>query len=118
LPYRLLLSGKLALKRSSLQSKLPDVGFSRTGLTSILSIARLGYRFYGKWDASTELRHLALVADEGNEMKAGTLLELGYTVGRFLRLGAGYNFSHFSDDELRELERDSHGFFIRMTGHY
>jgi hypothetical protein len=48
----------------------------------------------------------------------GTLFELDYDVTRYVRLGIGYNFSHFSDDELGQLDRDTHGFFLRVVGRF
>ena len=122
LPYRLRLSGKLALKQTEAEDSFEAGSFLRqpstTDVTTFLALVRLGYQFYGKWDASGELRYLSLVGEIDNESKVGSLLELGYSVGRHLRLGAGYNLSHFSDDELGDLQRDSHGFFVRITGHY
>ncbi len=118
LPARILLSGKLAFKRSTMQENLALDEEAETKVSTILAIGRIGYQFYGHWDASGELRALGLWGDIDQETKLGTLLELGYSIGRHLRLGAGYNFSHFSDNELGDLTRDSHGFFFRMTGFY
>ena len=55
---------------------------------------------------------------EATESLVGTLVEVGYDLGQRVRIGTGYNFSHFSDNELGDLVRDSHGFFVRVTGHY
>lgn len=118
LPKRFQISGKLAFKHTFTRDIVDLTRQPETGVTAILSLVRLGYRFYGKWDASAEARHLALIGSADDESKLGSLLELGYAVGRYLRLGAGYNLSHFSDDELRDLQRDSHGFFVRVTGQY
>lgn len=118
LPHRILLSGKLAYKWTEMDEAFAGAANLETRLSTILAIARLGYQFYGKWDASGEARVLGLWGTADKESKLGSLLEIGHTVGRHLRLGAGYNFSHFSDNELGDLQRDSHGFFFRMTGMY
>ncbi len=118
LPRHILLSGKLALKRSVMKEGLALDEEAQTQVSTVLAIARIGYQFYGNWDTSGELRALVLWGDVDQESKLGSLLELGYSIGRHLRLGAGYNFSHFSDNELGDLTRDTHGFFLRMTGFY
>jgi hypothetical protein len=79
----------------------------------------VAYKFYGHWDVAGEYRRLALWRGDGAaEARDGTLFELSYTVARRVRLGVGYNFSHFSDNELGNLERDAHGAFFRLVGHY
>ncbi|MCP4444247.1 MAG: hypothetical protein GY811_02730 [Myxococcales bacterium] len=118
LPHGILLSGKLAYKDSIAYESFSTAEEVETGLSTILAIIRLGYQFYGKWDVSGEARALVLVGDLDDESKLGSLLEIGRSLGRHLRLGAGYNFSHFSDNELGDLRRDSHGFFFRMIGMY
>lgn len=118
LPHRILLSGKLAYKWTSMNEAFVDSENLETRLSTILAIARLGYQFYGKWDASGEARVLGLWGTADAESKLGSLLEIGHSVGRHLRIAAGYNFSHFSDNELGDLQRDSHGVFFRMTGMY
>jgi hypothetical protein len=118
LPKRFQLSGKLAVKFTAARDSFASLPSAETDVTAVLTLARLGYRFYGKWDASVEARHLSLIGRVDDESKLGSLLELGYALGRYVRLGAGYNLSHFSDDELGDLQRDSHGFFVRITGQY
>ncbi len=118
LPKRFQLSGKLAVKFTAALDQIASLPAVATDTTAILTLVRLGYRFYGKWDASAEARNLILVGQVDDESKFGTLLELGYAIGRYVRLGAGYNLSRFSDDELGDLQRDSHGFFVRVTGQY
>jgi hypothetical protein len=55
---------------------------------------------------------------QGSQLKHGALIELGYWVHRFVRLGLGYNFSRFSDDEFADQHRDASGFFFRVVGRY
>ncbi|MBL4633672.1 MAG: hypothetical protein JKY56_07360 [Kofleriaceae bacterium] len=118
LPGHFLLSGKLALKQREMREEVERGGDVSTELTAVLAIVRLGYQFYGNWDVTGELRQLSLFGTVNSESKVGTLIQAGYNFGKHLHLGAGYNFSHFSDNELADLQRDSHGFFMRLTGHY
>ncbi len=118
LPNHFLLSGKLALKRTQSLVEIERGGSVQTTLSAVLAIVRLGYQFYGNWDASAELRQLSLFGSANSESKIGTLLEVGYNLGQHLHLGMGYNLSHFSDNELADLQRDSHGLFVRITGYY
>jgi hypothetical protein len=119
LPLRLSVSSKLAWKKTRLATPvLPgDDMFARTD--ALLWLLRVAYKFYGHWDVAGEYRRLALWRGDGAaEARDGTLFELSYTVARRVRLGVGYNFSHFSDNELGNLERDAHGAFFRLVGHY
>lgn len=117
LPHDLTLAGKVAFKRTEAISTM-DGDDTDLSADSILWLLRLGYGFYGRWDASVELRQLFVRKPESDESRSGSLVELGYDLGRRVRIGTGYNFSHFSDNELGDLVRDSHGFFVRVTGHY
>ena len=82
-------------------------------------LLRLGYRVYGKWEVATEYRRLQLWrTHDAIEARHGALVEATYILMRRVRLGLGYNFSRFSDNELRDLERDSHGMFMRVVGYY
>jgi hypothetical protein len=35
-----------------------------------------------------------------------------------VRLGVGYNFTKFAEDELGDFDRDSSGVFFRVTAQY
>ncbi len=52
------------------------------------------------------------------EWKHGPLVELTYLLMQHARLGVGYNFTSFSDDEFSDLNRDTGGFFFRLQGQY
>jgi hypothetical protein len=118
LPWRLRLSGKLALKTSQSAVTISSGDEIDNSSDAVLGLVRVGYRLLGNLDATVEYRHLLLFKPVGDESKSGALVELGYSIRRFVRLGIGYNLSRFSDDELGDLQRDSHGFFMRLTGHY
>ena len=119
LPLRLSLSGKLAFKRTQLTSPGGAAGELSARTDALLWLVRLGYRVVGKWELAGELRQLQLWhPGDAAERRSGALFEATYTLVRRVRLGVGYNLSRFSDNELRDLERDSHGLFMRVVGTY
>ncbi len=118
LPWRLTLAGKIAFKRTQATTEVPGAAPLVSDTNTVLALARLGYRFFGRWDASGELRMLVVDNPNGAETLSGTLAEAGYRLSEWVRLGIGYNLSRFSDNELGDLQRDSHGFFVRLTGQY
>jgi hypothetical protein len=50
-----------------------------------------------------------------DEQRGGALLAVSRYVGEHFKVGAGYNFTDFSDD-LTNLNYDSKGFFLNLTG--
>ena len=119
LPFDLKLSGKLAWKRSESDAELLADQLLSARTDAVLALARLSWGFVGKWDVALEYRVLRLTREGfGAEQRQGVLAEVDYNVSRYVRLGVGWNFSHFSDDELGQLERDTHGFFFRVVGRF
>jgi hypothetical protein len=119
LPMRLQLSGKVAWKHTGSEAELIEDQVLSGTVDLLLWLTRVSYRFYGKWDVAGEYRHLALFKPgDTSEQKQGFLAEVDYVLSDRIRLGLGYNFSHFSDDELSDLTRDTHGFFFRVVGRY
>jgi outer membrane protein OmpA-like peptidoglycan-associated protein len=68
-----------------------------------------------KWDAMVELRRLSI--RETDDARTGFLLGCYRHVGDHLKIGAGYNFTNYSDD-LTDVNYRSHGFFVNMIGKY
>jgi hypothetical protein len=46
------------------------------------------------------------------------LLELNYIIKKKIRIGAGYNFTQFSDDEFSRLDETYGGPFFRVMANY
>jgi hypothetical protein len=84
---------------------------SRANLTAV----RGRYHLIRQWDALAEYRWLWVT--EAEDMKQGFLLGVYRHVGDHLKLGAGYNFTDFSDD-LTDLGYDSKGWFLTAVGKY
>lgn len=108
LPWSLRLSGKLAFKRTE-----ADVAAD-----SLVALLRLGWLFGRRWDVAAEYRLLRVGRDDAAELKHGALVEVAFFLDKRIRLGVGYNFTHFSDDEMTDLDADTHGFFFRVVGRY
>ncbi|MCC6809143.1 MAG: hypothetical protein IT381_17070 [Deltaproteobacteria bacterium] len=101
---------KLAVKLQQLE--LDDLAAQRT--TSMLWINRLNVHILKWLDVSAEYR-MKLV---GNALQNGFLAEISVSPWDYVRVGVGYNFTHFSDDELADDRIDNKGFFIRAVGKY
>jgi len=119
LPWRFQLVEKLAYKRvAESLDVLPGESIDTT-IQTLLWINRINFHITGKLDAGVEYRFLKMLFEaQGDQLKHGALVELGYWVHRFVRVGAGYNFSSFSDNEFIEQDRDAKGFFFRVVGRY
>jgi hypothetical protein len=123
LPWRFALAEKLAYKHTRLILADGPVGpFIDTHLW--LWVNRLDYHLKTMLDVSGEFRIYALRgpsaggAAVGGDGERGFLLEVAYRPNRFSRLGVGYNFTSFSDNELQRLDHSGGGFFIRAVGQY
>ncbi len=78
-----------------------------------LYIVRADWHFLRLWDALVEARLLEL--PDAQDQRSGALLALYRHVNDNVKLGAGYNFTNFSDD-LTDLDYDHQGVFINVVG--
>ena len=88
-------------------------GFDFTKTETLLLVNRLNYDFIKDWQAAGEYRFLSVL--QAKDFKQGALFEVSRRIGDFVRVGAGYNFTDFSDD-LTSLDYTVHGPFLRVTG--
>ncbi|HKQ14812.1 MAG TPA: OmpA family protein [Steroidobacteraceae bacterium] len=77
-----------------------------------LYIVRTDLKF-GGWEGLVEGRMLDM--QDLNEQRTGALVAVYRYVGKHFKIGAGYNFTDFSED-LTDLSFRSEGVFINMTG--
>lgn len=123
LPWHLQLVEKLALKYSREQVDDLPAGDALT----LLWINRLNVHlmrmlrpyvdfFPGDIDLGGEWRVLNQLST--GTQKQGLLFELTYAPYEFVRLGMGWNFTSFSDDEFARNDEDYSGFFFRVVGQY
>jgi flagellar motor protein MotB len=78
-----------------------------------LYIVRADWHFIHRWDALIEGRLLDL--PDAQDRLSGVLLGVYRHMGNHIKLGAGYNFSRFSDD-LTDLDYRHQGLFINLIG--
>ena len=111
LTSRLSIGGKYAHKigQISLDRDVPDFFDNSANLY----VLRTDWRFRPQWELLLEGRLLEMT-DLG-EQRAGTLVALSRYFGEHFKLGAGYNFTDFSDD-LTDLNYDHQGLFLNFTG--
>jgi hypothetical protein len=76
-------------------------------------VLRVDYRFRKSWESMVEARMLKLPDLE--QKKTGALVGLYRYLGKNFKVGAGYNFTDFSDD-LTDLSYDHQGFFVNVVG--
>lgn len=81
-----------------------------------LSIHRLDATVWRKLEAGIEYRFL--IQKESDDRRSGWLNELVWPVGENLRLGVGFNFTDFSDNELSSNDYSIYGWFLRVQGRY
>jgi flagellar motor protein MotB len=78
-----------------------------------LYVARADWHFLHRWDALLEGRLLDL--PDARDRRTGVLVGLYRQLGNHVKIGAGYNFSDFSDD-LTDLRYRRQGLFINIVG--
>src|SRR5581483_3108177 len=81
----------------------------------ILWVNRLSLHVTKRWDAVVEYRLLTV---PGVSLTHGVSVEANVIVVGHMRLGAGWNFSDFSDNELTLGRGSEKGFFVRAEGFY
>ena len=78
-----------------------------------LGLIRARYHLNHKWDGIMEYRALATV--DGDDLRQGALIGFDYHINNNLKIGAGYNFTDFSDD-LTDLDYENRGWYFRILG--
>ena len=78
-----------------------------------LFVLRADLHFLDRWDALVEGRLLDL--PDAHDQRSGVLLGIYRHLGNHVKVGAGYNFSDFSDD-LTDLGYRHQGLFINIVG--
>lgn len=111
-----LLSNELEwVSKEALRNKTEETGgFDPLTSTTWLSIQRLNYQFATSWDIGLEYRTLA--QQEADDKRNGWLSEVMWRANKHMRLGVGYNFTDFSDNEFSDNDYSVHGLFLRIQG--
>ena len=121
LPFRLAIAEKLAFKHV----KSSVAGGPDLDANLFLWVNRLDWHAHKLFDLSAEYRMLILrgplagtaVGGHGDSQR-GFLAEVAWKPSRYTRLGVGWNFTSFSDDELARYDNSAGGFFVRAVGEY
>ncbi len=102
---------KLGVRRSELQDT--TLGGDWYSSTAWLGILRADWHWVHEWDILTEVR--TLDASTASNSQTGALVGVYRHLNKHVKLGGGYNFTHYSDD-LTDLSYRSHGWFINLIG--
>jgi lipopolysaccharide assembly outer membrane protein LptD (OstA) len=78
-----------------------------------LLVLRADWQFRKGWESLVEARTLDL--PDVNQTRTGALIAVYRYLGEHLKIGAGYNFTDFSDD-LTDLSYDHQGMFVNVIG--
>ena len=78
-----------------------------------LFVLRNDLRFWKDWEASLEGRMLHM--PDLSERRIGALFALYRYLGKYFKVGVGYNFTDFSDD-LTDLSFGHRGVFVNVIG--
>jgi hypothetical protein len=81
-----------------------------------LAVNRLNVTIWSRLAAGLEYRTLSL--READDERAGWVTELLWKVKPNFRMGLGYNFTQFSDNEFSSNDYSMHGWFFRMQAKY
>jgi hypothetical protein len=80
-----------------------------------LTIQRLNYNFYKAFEVGAEYR---ILTQKDSDQRDGWLLEFMWRPIDHLRIGVGYNYTDFSDDEFSNNDYSVKGWFLRLQGAY
>jgi len=108
--WKISLGEKVAAK---LREELTPDGSSSAWL--ILWINRVTLHVTRAWDGLVEYR---LLYGPGPALSHGVAIEVNRIIVGHLRLGVGWNFTNFTDDETRLGDGTEKGFFVRAQGFY
>ena len=78
-----------------------------------LGVIRVDWRFRRGWESLAEVRTLDL--PNVNQRRRGALAAIYRYIGKDFKVGAGYNFTDFSDD-LTDLRYNHRGIFVNLIG--
>jgi len=83
---------------------------------SLLVVNRLNAVIGGPFGIGIE--HRMLTQQEAGDARTGWLQELTWDAARHVRVGAGFNFAEFSDNEFSRNDSSVKGWFLRLQGRY
>lgn len=106
--------GKVGYRHSEIRDKT-IAGSEFFDSNAFLLIGRVDYHVVKDWEFTGELRHLEV--SEAEDAKSGVLIGAYKHINQNVKVGAGYNFTDFSDD-LTDLDYESKGAFLNIIGKF
>ncbi len=105
------------VEKQAFRIRIEQVGsFSALKTQTHLSIHRLNYGL--PWQFRLGLEYRTLQQKQANDQRTGWLSEITWEANRHMRLGLGYNFTDFSDNEFSSNDYSTEGWFVRIQGKY
>jgi lipopolysaccharide assembly outer membrane protein LptD (OstA) len=105
------IGGKYAYRLG--QASLDRVELNFSANTAHLAVMRVDRRFRKSWESMAEVRMLDL--PDIRQRRRGALAATYRHIGSNVKIGAGYNFTDFSDD-LTDLRYNHNGVFFNIVG--
>ena len=124
LPLRFQFVQKLAFKdQHTLAANTTNTIRTPRKNKAFLWVHRLNYHITDRIDIAAEYRYLRQRGSAPNNREGGILLEVTYQIIKNIAIGAGFNFTSFTDNLLAQgdLTKDhssARGFFLRLQGRY
>ena len=114
LTARLAIGGKVAYRVGELRLSR-DASQPWFSSKAFFWAARADYEVIRRWDLLAEARKLTVSTAGSSQL--GALVAVYRHFGSNLKIGAGYNFTDYSDD-LADLSHRNHGFFFNIIGKF
>ena len=111
---RLAVGGKVAVRVGELRLSR-DASAPWFDSQSVFWAARIDYEVVRRWDMLAEIRQLRV--STAGDSRLGALVGIYRHFGQNVKVGAGYNFTNYSDDLANTGYRE-HGFFFNVIGKF
>jgi outer membrane protein OmpA-like peptidoglycan-associated protein len=101
------------VEKAAYKSKTEEIsGMPSPTIDTFLSISRLNFNIWSQIYLGAEYRFL--LQEEADDKQQGWLTELMWEPVEHFRVGAGYNFTDFSDNEFSDNDYSMRGWFLRF----
>ncbi len=111
---RLAVGGKVAVRVGELRLSR-DASAPWFDSQAVFWAARVDYEVVRRWDMLAEIRQLRV--STAGDSRVGALVGIYRHLGQHVKVGAGYNFTNYSDDLANTGYRE-HGFFFNVVGKF
>ena len=117
LPFNFQLVEKVSYKNEdTLSYEINGIMKTPENLKAYLTVHRLNYHLTNRIDLATEYRRLDQKGSDKNTEESGFLSEITYQLIKNISIGAGMNFTSFTDDFTDKDYKSARGFFCRLQG--